>query len=115
MKKAVLFAFRDDFMCFIHVLLNALDMKSKGYEVGIVMEGASVTLVSKLAEPGNPMTALYKKAREQELFYGACKACSVKLGALDSINAEGLKLIGDMSGHAGMSGYMDAGYEVITF
>jgi hypothetical protein len=27
MKKAVLFAFNGDFMCFIHVLLNALDMQ----------------------------------------------------------------------------------------
>ena len=33
MKKVVLFAFNGDFMCFIHVLLNALDMHEKGYEV----------------------------------------------------------------------------------
>jgi hypothetical protein len=33
MKKAALFVFNGDPMCFIHVLLNALDMKEKGYEV----------------------------------------------------------------------------------
>ena len=33
MKKVVLFAFNGDFMCFIHVLVNALDLHEKGYEV----------------------------------------------------------------------------------
>lgn len=115
MKKVVLFAFRDDPMCFIHVLLNALEMKSKGYETGIVLEGASVKLAGQLAEPGNPLVGLYKKAREQNLFHGACKACSVKLGALAAVEAEGLRLLDDMSGHTGMARYIDEGFEIITF
>ena len=32
MKKVALFAFNGELMCFVHVLLNALDMKEKGYE-----------------------------------------------------------------------------------
>ena len=39
MPKIVLFVFNGDPMCFIHVLLNALDMKDKGYESKIVIEG----------------------------------------------------------------------------
>jgi hypothetical protein len=30
MKKAALFAFNGESICFVHVLLNGLDMKKKG-------------------------------------------------------------------------------------
>ena len=33
MKKVVLFAFNGELMCFIHVLLNALDMNERGHEL----------------------------------------------------------------------------------
>jgi hypothetical protein len=40
MKKIALFVFKGDPMCFIHVFLNALDMKDKGYDgVGIKTVG----------------------------------------------------------------------------
>ncbi|NLB69983.1 MAG: cytoplasmic protein, partial [Lentisphaerae bacterium] len=61
MKKFALFVFNGDPMCFIHVLLNALDMHSKGHEVSIVMEGASVKLVPELDQHGHRLGALWKK------------------------------------------------------
>jgi len=115
MQKAVLFAFRDDSMCFIHVLLTALDMEAKGFEVGIVLEGAATKLVAELAKEGHALHQLYAKAKDRDLFFGACKACSAKLGALEAIQAEGLPLLDDMSGHPGMAGYMERGYAVLTF
>ncbi len=36
-------------MCFIHVLLNAMDMKEKGKEALIVMEGEAVACI--VADP----------------------------------------------------------------
>ena len=36
MEKTVLFAFRGDPLCFVHVLLNALDLKERGQEGLIV-------------------------------------------------------------------------------
>jgi hypothetical protein len=33
MKKVALFAFNGEPMCFVHVLLNALDMKEKDYKL----------------------------------------------------------------------------------
>ena len=44
MKKVALFAFNGDPLCFVHVLLNALDMNTRGMTVGIVLEGTSVKL-----------------------------------------------------------------------
>jgi hypothetical protein len=33
MKKVALFAYNGEVMCFVHVLLNALDMREEGFEV----------------------------------------------------------------------------------
>ena len=115
MKKVALFAFNGDFMCFIHVLLNALDMKEKEYEVKIVIEGSATKLIPELANEGNPMSALYEKAKNLHLFEGACKTCSSKMGTREAAQREGLTLLDDMSGHPGMAQYMERGYEVMTF
>jgi len=115
MRKAVLFAFNGEFMCFIHVLLNALDMKAKGMDVKIVIEGSAAKLIPDLAKQGNPMVSLYMKAKEQGLIDGVCKACSTKMGTLDAARQEGLNLLDDMSGHPSMARYQEKGFEVITF
>ena len=44
MKKVALFVFNGDPMCFIHVLLNALDLFEKGNEVKTVIEGSSAPI-----------------------------------------------------------------------
>ena len=115
MKKIALFPFNGEMMCFIHVLLNALDMKEKGHEVGIVVEGAACKLIPELAKESNPMHQMYARAKGEGLIYGVCKACSTKLGVLAGVEAEGLPLLGDMVGHPSMAAYMDKGYEIITF
>ncbi len=115
MNKFALFVFNGDPMCFIHVLLNALDMKSKGHETKIIIEGASVKLIPELVKPGNPLHGLWKKNLEAGLIEGVCKACSSKAGTLEAANEQGLALLDDMSGHPSMSAYHDKGYEIITF
>ena len=115
MKKVVLFAFNGDFMCFIHVLLNALDMKANGYDARIVIEGSATKLIPELAEEGKPLYSLYIKAKDMGLIDGVCKACSAKMGTLQAAKKEGLPLLDDVNGHPGMGRYMDMGYEVISF
>lgn len=115
MKKVVLFAFNGEFMCFIHVLLNALDMKERGYEVKIVIEGSATKLVPELANKENPMFGLWEKVGSLDLLEGACKACSNKMGVLDKIKALEIALLDDISGHPSMAKYMENGFDVITF
>lgn len=115
MKKFALFVFNGDPMCFIHVLLNALDMKAKGNEAKIIIEGASVKLIPELVKSGNPLNTLWKKNLEAGLFEGVCKACSSKLGTLEAAKEQGLTLLDDMSGHPSMAAYRDKGFEIITF
>jgi hypothetical protein len=115
MKKVALFAYNGEFMCFIHVLLNALDMNEKGYDVKIVIEGAATKLVPELAQEANPMLRLYEKAKGLELVDGVCKACANKMGTLEAAQDQGLRLLDEMTGHPSMARYMEEGFEVITF
>jgi len=115
MKKFALFVFNGDPICFIHVLLNALDMKAKEHEVKIIIEGASVKLIPELVKAENPLNGLWKKNLEAGLVEGVCKACSSKLGTLEAAKKNGMTLLDDMSGHPGMAAYRDKGYEIITF
>ena len=115
MRRIALFAFNGELMCFIHVLLNALDMNEKGYDVKIVIEGSATKLVPELAKEGNPMLRPYEKAKGLDLIDGVCRACSNKMGTLDAAQAQGLRLLDEMSGHPSMARYMEEGYEVISF
>ncbi len=115
MKKIALFVFNGDPMCFIHVLLNALDMRDKGYDGKIVIEGAATKLIPELAKEKNPLHKLWEKAKSAGLIEGVCKACSNKMGSLKAAQDQGLALLDEMTGHPSMAGYHDAGFEIITF
>ena len=115
MMRYALFVFNGEPMCFIHVLLNALDMDARGDEVRIVLEGASVKLIPEIYHEENPQYGLWRKCLDRELVAGACRACSGKLGTLEEAQKRKLPLLGDMSGHPAIAGFREQGYEVITF
>ncbi len=111
MNKVIIFAFNGNPMCFVHVLLNAVDMDSKGMDAKIVIEGEAVKLVKDMEESDNP---LYKKAKEKGLIDCICKACSVKMGVLEFNETVGIPLASDMSGHPSVASYIDKEYQIIT-
>jgi hypothetical protein len=112
MKRYALFAFRGDPICFIHVMLNALDLKSKGHAVKVIMEGDAVRLVEILQKEENKLLA---RLQEEDLVDCICRACSAKLGVLEYNQGCGIRLSDEMNGHPAMSTYLDQGYEIITF
>lgn len=112
MKKIALFVFRGDPLCFIHVMLNALDLNQRGFDVKVILEGESVKLVQPMQESGNK---LFAQMTEQKLINCVCKACSAKMGVLSYNETSGLRLSDEMSGHPAMSTYLNDGYEIITF
>ncbi len=114
-KDVVLFTFRGDPMCFIHVLLNGIDLHERGRQGLIVLEGDAVTLVEKMAEPGHFLSKPFQKAKSLGIIHGACKACSAKLKATEAVEKENIPLIGDMAGHPAMGEFLANGYEIITF
>lgn len=115
MKKMALFVFNGDPMCFIHVLLNALDMNEKGYEAKIIVEGAATKLIPELAKPENQLHGLWEKVRAAGLVAGVCKACANKMETLEATKKEGLPLLADIAGHPAMVRYRDEGFEIISF
>ena len=115
MKKIALFAFNGEPMCFMHVLLNALDMSERGYEVKIVIEGSATKLVPELAKAENPMHRLYEKAKGLDIVDGVCKACSNKMGTLQAAKDQGLRLLDEMTGHPSIARYREEGFEVVIF
>ncbi len=115
MEKVVLFSFRGDPMCVIHVLLNGLDMKEKGFNVKIVIEGESTRLVPDFKEEGSLLYGPFKRAFGAGIIDGICRACSQKMGTLKEAEEMGIRVLSDMSGHPSMGRYMGEGYRVITF
>jgi hypothetical protein len=111
MEKTLFYGMTGEKMCFQHILLNALDLANAGKEVKIIFEGASVKLVSVFENESNP---LYKKAKDAELIAGVCLACSKVMGVYEDNAKTGLPMLDDMSGHAGMKSYLEAGYQVIS-
>ena len=114
-KKIAIFAFNGEMMCFVHALLNALDMKDKGYDVKLVIEGSATMQIKELSKPDKPFAKIYEKAKEAGLIDCACQACSNQTGSLESAKEQGIALCGEMSGHPSMARYIDAGYQVLIF
>jgi len=114
MSKVAFFAFRNDPMCFIHVILNIFDMNAKDYKVRVVFEGEGTRLPQTLGAPDHPLHGPYRKLVESGLVDGVCRACATKMDALEAAREQGLELLADMSGHPAMSTYVDTGYTIIT-
>lgn len=114
MKKIVIFAFRGEPMCFIHVLLNVIDLNEKGMKGVIVIEGEATRLIPEMERPDNFLNSLYSRVKEMGLIDAVCRACSQKMGVLTEVERFGLPIASEMSGHVSMARYLNMGFEIIT-
>ena len=110
-KKIAFFPFKGDKMCFMHVLINALDLHEKGVDTKIIVEGEAVKLIKVLEEEENKM---YLKTKELGLFDSICKACSAQMGVLAYNEKVGIPIKGNAKGHPAMIDYIQEGYDIIT-
>ena len=113
MEKVVIFAFVGELPCFAHALINGLDMKKRGWDVKLVIEGSATKLIKELADPLKPFAPLYQKARDAGLIDGVCRACAKLMGALAAAEEQGLTLRDELGGHPSMARYIEAGYRII--
>jgi len=114
-NKVAIFAFNGETMFFVHALLNALDMKEKGYDIKLIIEGSATKQIIELAEPDKPFAKIYGKVKEAGLIDCVCQACSAQTGSLESAKEQGLPLCKEMSGHPSIARYIDAGYQFLVF
>ena len=113
-RKIVVYAFNGEVMCFMHALLNVLDMKQKEFDVKLVIEGSATKQIKESQGENSPIAQLYETVKSAGLIDCVCKACSNKMGSLEDAKEQGLPICDDMSGHPSMSKYIDEGYEIIV-
>ena len=113
-KKVAIFAFNGEPMCFVHALLNALDMQARGYDITLIIEGSATRLTKHFMDSNVPFADLYAKVKEAGLINCVCQACAAKMDSLDAAKAQQLPLCHDMSGHPSMTAYLEQGYQIIT-
>ncbi|NQT73174.1 MAG: DsrE family protein [Chloroflexi bacterium] len=102
-------------MCFVHALLNALDLQENGYDVKLIIEGSATKQIKELPLADSPFSKMYEKVKSAGLIDCVCKACANQMGVLQEAEEQQLPICNEMSGHPSMSKYIEAGYEVITF
>ncbi|HHI96450.1 MAG TPA: cytoplasmic protein [Thermodesulfatator atlanticus] len=115
MSKVILVAFRGEAMCFVHVLLNVLDMTEKGIEARLILEGEATKLLPQLEDKTFFLHHLWEKVRQQDLVEGVCRACATKMGTVEVAEKSGLKLLADMQGHPSLGRYFKEGWQVLVF
>ena len=112
--KVAIFAYNGEPMCFVHALLYAEDMHTKGHDVKLIIEGSATKLVKTLADPEAQFHSLYKKVKELGVIDCVCMACSKKMGAYYSAVEQGLPICGEMKGHPSLLKYLETGYETVA-
>jgi predicted peroxiredoxin len=114
MRKVVLFAFNPDPNCFAHVMLNALDMRARGWDSRIVVEGEATKLVAILRNETKPFHDLYRRALNEGLIDCVCRACATKFGAIQAAIQQDIKPCGELDGHPAIGRWLDEGWEVLV-
>jgi hypothetical protein len=98
----------------MHAFVFARDIKARGGEAKIVLEGESPGWLLQLPDPNHKLHGIYTKVKEAGLIDAVCKACAVQSGAVEAAQQEGLPLADDASGHVSLAKYVDQGYQVVT-
>lgn len=114
MKKVVLFTFNTDPVAFAHALMNAIEMRARGWDAKVVVEGDSVKFVSILRSEIKPFADVWRRARDSGAIDCVCKACARKAGIEPAAIEQDLVLCNEMNGHPSMARYIEQGYEVIV-
>ena len=75
---------------------------------------AATKAAAEMAVEGADFHSLYVQARQSGLIDCVCKACSAKMGVLESIETQKLPWGSDMKGHPSLATYVEEGYQIIT-
>jgi hypothetical protein len=114
MKKLAVFAFSGDPATFAHAMMNAMDMKDRGYDVKLVVEGDATRLLSLLRNETKPFADVYRRCRNSGLIDCVCRACATRNGVVPVVIEQNLRFGDDMAGHPAMAAYLEQGYEIVT-
>ena len=111
MKKILFVIWTSNKGIFTHVMMNVLDFKEKGYEVGVVFESEGCKLVSDFEENKNNK---FEKMKEFNLIVSVCKVCAKSMGALESAERQNLPIHDDLFGHTPLEKWVSKGFELVS-
>jgi hypothetical protein len=97
----------------VNALTTAKEFKQAGDEVAIVFDGAGTKWIAELADTDHRYGGLFADVRDRVA--GACEYCSEAYGVQTEVEASGVELLADFEGHPSLHGYVERGYQVITF
>jgi len=111
-KKVALFLFAEkgDTNRVMHGLLYAWDLRDKGFDTVLVLEGLAVRLPLDLSKSDHPMREWWEKVRDIAV---ACTGCASAMGVIQELRELGIPLKGNEMTHISPSGYLADGYQVI--
>ena len=112
--RIAIFAFNGEPMCFVHALLNALNMRQNGIDVALIIEGTATKTFCSFADADAEFHGLYEGVSQQGLVDCVCQACSHKTGVLEEVKRLGLPLCSELNGHPAMSRYVAEGYQIVS-
>jgi len=120
-QKLLFMIFTDEECKQNHAFMYALECHEKGNKVRIILEGPATACLNRLPEDGK-FAGLFKLAKKNGLIEGICKTaaggCSTNKPARNvakMAGTEGLELISDLNGHAGIGRFIKNGYQVLIF
>ena len=100
--------------------MYAIDLHRAGHEIKIILEGKGTLALRRLAQGDERFIGYYKEACKLGILVGACRTAS--RGCVDEnddvqeiAKQYSLALLDDLMGHAGITNYVDEGYEIVTF
>jgi hypothetical protein len=122
MARKVLFVlFSDDVCRQNHALMYALELREKGHEVKLILEGSATRMVSALGDAAAGPGALLREARDKGILAGACGRASSGCASedparkvADVAEAAGVRLLSEMRGHASVEPFVRDGYELVV-
>ena len=120
-RKILFVLFSDDACRQNHALLYALDLREKGHDVKLILEGAATRMVSALGAADSRPGALLRQARDAGVLAGACGRASSGCASEDPAHkvaeiaqAAGVPLLSDLGGHASIEPFVREGYELVV-
>ena len=108
--KYAIIAFRGEKPCVYHSLLNCADMRNKGFESIVILEGGSVKFIEDMYN--GEFKIPWKEIKP--LIDCACLGCSVMFSVDDAARKAGIRLEGGMSEHVSLADYINKGYQIIV-
>lgn len=113
MKKIAIVSFQGEMPCFAHALLNVWNYHERGYDVALIIEGASAKRLLDIT--ASPLGGLWAKIVDAGLVRSVCKACAAQMGSLEEAKEQGLPIDAALSGHSDLEVFTAQGYEIILF